>query len=90
MYFKKNYVQGFLEIKMKQWLRNLMTRSIAIVPSLIVSIIGGSSGAGRLIVIASVILIALSGHQFPNLLVRTLKKFNWVKRWISQFVWLMC
>ncbi|MFS7959960.1 putative NRAMP family protein [Helianthus anomalus] len=33
---------------MKKWLRNLMTRCIAITPSLIVSIIGGSAGAGRL------------------------------------------
>ncbi|KAK8459220.1 hypothetical protein SEVIR_2G103100v4 [Setaria viridis] len=49
-------MQGFLDIKMKQWLRNLMTRSIAIVPSLIVAIIGGSSGAGHLIIIASMIL----------------------------------
>jgi Mn2+/Fe2+ NRAMP family transporter len=49
------FAQGFLDIKMKQWLRNLMTRSIAIVPSLIVAIIGGSSGAGRLIIIASVL-----------------------------------
>ncbi|KAG2640923.1 hypothetical protein PVAP13_2KG148516 [Panicum virgatum] len=49
-------MQGFLDIKTKQWLRNLMTRSIAIVPSLIVAIIGGSSGAGRLIIIASMIL----------------------------------
>jgi hypothetical protein len=31
-----------------------MTRCIAIVPSLVVAIIGGSSGAGRLIIIASV------------------------------------
>lgn len=31
-----------------------MTRSIAITPSLIVSIIGGSQGAGKLIIIASV------------------------------------
>ncbi|XP_027090463.1 metal transporter Nramp5-like [Coffea eugenioides] len=49
-------MQGFLDLKMKIWLRNIMTRSIAITPSLIVSIIGGSSGAGRLIIIASMIL----------------------------------
>jgi len=48
------YVQGFLDIRMKKWLRNLMTRCIAIAPSLVVSIIGGSNGAGRLIIIASV------------------------------------
>lgn len=47
-------LQGFLDIKMKKWARNLMTRCIAITPSLIVSIIGGPSGAGRLIIIASV------------------------------------
>jgi hypothetical protein len=53
--FHLNYhAQGFLDIRMKKWLRNLMTRCIAIAPSLVVSIIGGSSGAGRLIIIASV------------------------------------
>ncbi|XP_024040250.1 metal transporter Nramp5 [Citrus clementina] len=46
-------MQGFLELKMRKWLRNLMTRCIAITPSLVVSIIGGSQGAGRLIIIAS-------------------------------------
>lgn len=43
---------------MKTWLRNLITRLIAITPSLVVSIIGGSSGAGRLIIIASVNITA--------------------------------
>ncbi|GJN12192.1 hypothetical protein PR202_ga30449 [Eleusine coracana subsp. coracana] len=62
-------MQGFLDIKMKQWLRNLMTRSIAIVPSLIISIIGGSSGAGRLIVIASMIL----SFELPFALIPLLK-----------------
>ncbi|KAL6595024.1 hypothetical protein ACP70R_048127 [Stipagrostis hirtigluma subsp. patula] len=62
-------MQGFLDIKMKQWLRNLMTRSIAIVPSLIVSIIGGSSGAGRLIIVASMIL----SFELPFALIPLLK-----------------
>ncbi|CAD6226116.1 unnamed protein product [Miscanthus lutarioriparius] len=62
-------MQGFLDIKMKQWLRNLMTRSIAIVPSLIVAIIGGSSGAGRLIIIASMIL----SFELPFALIPLLK-----------------
>ena len=47
-------LQGFLDLKMRLWLRNLVTRCIAIAPSLIVCIIGGSSGAARLIIIASV------------------------------------
>ncbi|CAL5333221.1 unnamed protein product [Camellia sinensis] len=49
-------MQGFLDLKMKKWMRNLLTRCIAITPSLIVSIIGGASGAGQLIIIASMIL----------------------------------
>ncbi|KAL9394510.1 hypothetical protein Peur_013795 [Populus x canadensis] len=51
-------MQGFLELKMRKWIRNLVTRCIAIAPSLVVSIIGGSSGAGRLIIIASIIVIS--------------------------------
>ena len=47
-------MQGFLDLRMKKWLRNLLTRCIAITPSLVVAIIGGSKGAGRLIIIASV------------------------------------
>ncbi|TYH33214.1 hypothetical protein ES332_D13G043200v1 [Gossypium tomentosum] len=38
-------IQGFLNLHMKKWVRNIMTRCIAITPSLIVSIIGGSQGA---------------------------------------------
>nr|XP_027090890.1 metal transporter Nramp5-like isoform X2 [Coffea arabica] len=62
-------MQGFLDLKMKKWLRNLMTRCIAITPSLIVSIIGGSSGAGRLIIIASMIL----SFELPFALIPLLK-----------------
>ncbi|KAF7055513.1 hypothetical protein CFC21_063030 [Triticum aestivum] len=62
-------MQGFLDIKMKTWLRNLMTRCIAIAPSLVVSIIGGSNGAGRLIIIASMIL----SFELPFALIPLLK-----------------
>ncbi|KAK2995672.1 hypothetical protein RJ640_006132 [Escallonia rubra] len=62
-------MQGFLDLKMRKWIRNLVTRCIAITPSLIVSIIGGSSGAGRLIVIASMIL----SFELPFALIPLLK-----------------
>nr|CAB3456238.1 unnamed protein product [Digitaria exilis] len=62
-------MQGFLDINVKQWLRNLMTRSIAIVPSLVAAIIGGSSGAGRLIIMASMIL----SFELPFALIPLLK-----------------
>ncbi|KAJ4951072.1 hypothetical protein NE237_027904 [Protea cynaroides] len=62
-------MQGFLNLKMKKWKRNLITRIIAITPSLVVSIIGGSSGAGRLIIISSMIL----SFQLPFALIPLLK-----------------
>ncbi|KAK1553579.1 hypothetical protein Q3G72_000757 [Acer saccharum] len=62
-------MQGFLDMKMKKWLRNLMTRCVAIVPSLVVSIIGGPQGAGRLIIIASMIL----SFELPFALIPLLK-----------------
>ncbi|AES72306.1 putative NRAMP family protein [Medicago truncatula] len=62
-------MQGFLDLKMKKWIRNLVTRIVAIAPSLVVSIIGGSSGAGRLIIIASMIL----SFELPFALIPLLK-----------------
>ncbi|CAN1176089.1 Metal transporter Nramp5 [Linum perenne] len=62
-------MQGFLDLKMRPWLRNLITRSIAITPSLVVAIIGGSAGAGRLIIIASMIL----SFELPFSLIPLLK-----------------
>ncbi|MCI27143.1 metal transporter Nramp5-like, partial [Trifolium medium] len=46
-----------------------VTRIVAIAPSLVVSIIGGSSGAGRLIIIASMIL----SFELPFALIPLLK-----------------
>ncbi|GBG68517.1 hypothetical protein CBR_g3061 [Chara braunii] len=55
--FAGQYVmQGFLDLRMQPFARNLLTRSVAIVPSLVVVFIGGSHGAGRLIIASSIIL----------------------------------
>ncbi|XP_021862382.2 metal transporter Nramp7.2-like [Spinacia oleracea] len=62
-------MQGFLDLKMKSWTRNLLTRCVAIAPSLLVSIIGGSAGAGKLIIIASMIL----SFELPFALIPLLK-----------------
>ncbi|MCO5589385.1 hypothetical protein L7F22_043352 [Adiantum nelumboides] len=49
-------MQGFLNLRFVPWVRNLLTRSVAIGPSLLAAILGGSSGAGNLIIISSMIL----------------------------------
>ncbi|KAG6479845.1 hypothetical protein ZIOFF_063320 [Zingiber officinale] len=62
-------ITGFSKHEDEKWLRNLMTRSIAITPSLIVSIISGSSGAERLIIISSMVL----SFELPFALLSLLK-----------------
>ncbi|KAL4596186.1 hypothetical protein ACB092_12G146300 [Castanea dentata] len=62
-------MQGFLDLRMKKWTRNLMTRCIAITPSLIVSTIGGAKGAAQLIIISSMVL----AFELPFALIPLLK-----------------
>ncbi|GLT69456.1 hypothetical protein SLA2020_416050 [Shorea laevis] len=62
-------MQGFLDLRMKGWKRNLLTRCIAIVPSLLCSTIGGAQAAGQLIIIASMIL----SFELPFALIPLLK-----------------
>ena len=59
-------MEGFLNIRIRPWLRRLITRLIAIVPAVIVSIIGGESGTAKLLILSQVILsLQLSFAVFP-------------------------
>jgi manganese transport protein len=49
-------MEGFLNIRLKPWLRRLITRGIAIVPALIVAILYGEKGTAELLVLSQVIL----------------------------------
>ena len=49
-------MEGFLDIRLRPWLRRLITRAIAIVPAVIVSAIYGESGTAKLLVLSQVIL----------------------------------
>jgi manganese transport protein len=49
-------MEGFLDLKMKPWVRRLITRLIAVVPALIVAIYYGEKGTGQLLVLSQVIL----------------------------------
>jgi manganese transport protein len=49
-------MEGFLDLRMKPWVRRMITRSIAIVPAVIVSIVAGESGTAKLLVFSQVIL----------------------------------
>jgi manganese transport protein len=59
-------MEGFLQIKLKPWIRRSITRGIAIIPAAIVAGIGGNRGAGKLLVLSQVILsLALSFSVIP-------------------------
>jgi manganese transport protein len=59
-------MEGFLNIRLRPWLRRLITRGIAIVPAAIVAIIYGASGTAKLLVLSQVILsLQLSFAVFP-------------------------
>ncbi|WP_216679449.1 Nramp family divalent metal transporter [Hymenobacter siberiensis] len=49
-------MEGFLDLKLKPWLRRLITRLIAVVPALVVAIVYGEKGTGQLLVLSQVIL----------------------------------
>jgi manganese transport protein len=74
-------MEGFLEIKLKPWLRRLITRSIAIIPALIVAVMYGESGIGKLLVLSQVVLsLQLSFAVFP------LVNFTSSKEKMGQFI----
>jgi len=59
-------MEGFLNIRLRPWLRRLITRLIAIVPAVIVTIISGEKGTTNLLVLSQVILsLQLSFAVFP-------------------------
>ena len=49
-------MEGFLNIRLKPWLRRLITRLVAVVPAMIVAILYGERGTADLLVLSQVIL----------------------------------
>ena len=59
-------MEGFLNIRIRPWLRRLITRLIAIVPAALTAIFFGESGTAKLLILSQVILsVQLSFAVFP-------------------------
>ena len=59
-------MEGFLNIRIRPWLRRLITRAIAIVPAALTAIFFGAHGTARLLILSQVILsVQLSFAVFP-------------------------
>ncbi|GJQ08555.1 hypothetical protein GpartN1_g346.t1 [Galdieria partita] len=86
-------MEGFLNIKIPLWLRNLITRTITIIPGLIVAIFAGNDGSGLALLIGSSILSGVIPF-----LIFPLLKFTQSERcmgsfknpkWISIIMWII-
>ncbi len=74
-------MEGFLNIRLRPWMRRLITRSIAIIPAAVVASLYGESGTAKLLVFSQVILsMQLSFAVFP------LVKFTSDKVKMGEFV----
>lgn len=59
-------MEGFIHIRLKPWLRRLLTRSLAIIPTIVVVAITGERGTEKLLILSQVILsLQLSFAVFP-------------------------
>ena len=81
-------MEGFLNIRIRPWLRRMITRLIAIVPAVIVAVISGEAGTAKLLILSQVVLsLQLSFAVFP------LVMFTSDKLKMGEFVnpfWLKC
>lgn len=86
-------MEGFLNIRLRPWMRRLITRLIAIIPAVIVAIMYGESGVGKLLILSQVILsLQLSFAVVPLVLFTSDKKKmgQFTNPWpISTIAWIV-
>jgi manganese transport protein len=86
-------MEGFLNIRLRPWLRRLITRAIAIIPAVVVTVIYGESGTAKLLVLSQVILsLQLSFAVVPLVMFtsdrRKMGEFT-VPGWLKILAWLV-
>lgn len=85
-------MEGFLDIKLKPWLRRFITRSLAIFPALITVILYGESSIANLLILSQVILSFQLGFAIIPLIIFTsdpVKMGEFVNpRWVTVLAWL--
>ena len=84
-------MEGFVHLQVKPWLRRLITRSLAIVPTLIVVAITGEQGTEKLLILSQVILSLQLSFAVIPLVIFTGSKAKMGefvnKRWLQGLAW---
>ena len=84
-------MEGFLNIRLRPWLRRLITRLVAIVPAVICAALYGTSGTARLLLLSQVVLsLQLSFAVIPLVLFvgdrRKMGEFV-IPAWLRTLAW---
>ncbi len=86
-------MEGFLELRLRPWVRRLLTRLVAIVPAAIVAGLYGERGVGELLILSQVILSLQLSFAVVPLVQFTgdrLKMGRFANpRWLSLLSWLV-
>jgi manganese transport protein len=87
-------MEGFLNLRLRPWLRRLVTRLIAIVPAVVVIAIYGEEGSGPLIVLSQVILsMQLPFAIFPLVQFTSSRRMMGpfaISLWVKALAWPVC
>jgi len=85
-------MEGFLNLRLRPWLRRLITRLLAIVPAVVAAALYGASGTARLLVFSQVVLsLQLSFGVIPLVIFTSdrRKMGEFVSpRWLRALAWL--
>ncbi len=86
-------MEGFINFKLAPWKRRLITRGIAIVPALVVTVLYGESGTARLLVLSQVMLSLQLPFAMVPLVLFTAdsRKMNGLPapRWLTYVAWVI-
>jgi manganese transport protein len=64
-------MEGFLDLRLRPWVRRLLTRMVAIVPAVVVTTLYGEQGVGQLLVLSQVVLSMQLGFAVVPLVMFT-------------------
>jgi manganese transport protein len=82
-------MEGFLDLRIAPWLRRLVTRMLAILPAVIVTIWAGERATGRLLILSQVVLSLQLPFAMVPLLMFTASRDKMgpfvAPRWVSAF-----
>lgn len=86
-------MEGFINLRLRPWLRRLITRLIAIIPAIVVVVLYGEQGTGQLLILSQVVLsLQLSFAVFPLVMftsdARKMGPFA-SPRWLNALGWMI-